>query len=252
VDDGAVQLEVMATSVDGVALAVGAGADRVELCQDMPAGGTTPSIGLVREALRRTSAAGVDLMVMIRPRGGHFVYSSEELDVMRADIEQVVALGVTGVVFGLLTPEGEVDRNATTRLVDAAGVRTTFHRAVDVSADVISAARAAWECGCDAVLSSGGAPSALAGAAVLAELRRWAPQPQGLIAAGGITAANVAQVLELTGVNQVHASVRTSADTSIALDMPLGPLPDWPAASWPVPDEGGVAAIRGVLGPARR
>lgn len=103
-DDGAVQLEVMATSVDGVALAVGAGADRVELCQDMPAGGTTPSIGLVREALRRTSAAGVDLMVMIRPRGGHFVYSSEELDVMRADIEQVVALGVTGVVFGLLTP----------------------------------------------------------------------------------------------------------------------------------------------------
>ena len=242
-----VGLEVMATSIDGVRRAVDLGVDRIELCQDMVAGGTTPSIGLVQTACTLTAAAGTELMVMIRPRGGHFVYDATEVQVMLADIKAVNSLPVTGVVFGALTLEGKVDQGVTRQLVAAAAGRTTFHRAVDVSADVIGAASTAWEIGCDAVLSSGGKASAAAGAGALHMMRQRSPRPDALIAAGGINPENVAKIVAKTGVRQVHASARTSANAQVSVSLPLGPTMDWDTGSWPIPSEARVLALQREL-----
>ena len=242
-----VGLEVMATSLDGVREAVRLGVDRVELCQDMVAGGTAPSIGLIQAAWELAADANVALMVMIRPRGGHFVYDAAEVQVMLADIAAVNSLGVTGIVTGALTNSGEVDIGVTRQLVSATAGRTTFHRAVDVSADVIAAASTAWDLGCDAVLSSGGESSATAGIATLREMRQRAPGPGALIAAGGIQPENVVQIVTETGVGQVHASARTSANAQVSVSLPLGPAMDWDHGSWPIPSTSTLLALKHEL-----
>lgn len=200
-------LEVLATTPAQVRAAVAAGADRIELCVDYEAGGTTPPPDLIRAAVADTADAGVGVMVMIRPRGGDFVYSDAEIRTMQRSIDAAVTAGASGLVFGCLTPDGVVDEAATRRLLAVApGVPVTFHRAVDVSRDPVTAALTAFDLGCDRVLTSGGADTVIEGWPTIRAIVERAPATATVLAGSGVRRSNVDRLRELTGVVEVHAS----------------------------------------------
>lgn len=248
----AVTVEVMATSIAAAHLALGSGADRIELCDNYCEGGTTPSAATIRATCQAAQAVGIPVMVMIRPRGGGFIYSREEAEVMAMDLQMALELGASGVVFGALTPEGEVDEVLTARLVNLAdGAPVTFHRAVDVAADIHRAAMCAFGLGATRVLTSGAAPIALEGADQIARLVASAPPGGSVVAGGGVTAENVAALLAATGVREVHASAkqwRTSGSrpgpqTADLAGVSAGPVPGSPPGSWPAPNPQEVRAL---------
>ncbi len=249
-------IEVLSTSIGAVRLALAGGADRIELCENDPQGGTTPSVGTIATALELAGPLGVPVNVMVRPRGGGFVFDADERRVMRRDISAAVGCGADGIVTGALTPSGEVDRELTAELVDlAAGLPVTFHRGVDVAPDVVAAVTTAFELGCARVLTSGGAPSAIAGSATLAELVRRAPAGAVVIAGGGITSAHVADLVTSTGVRELHVSARAyrvsgaSPSPPGMLGVTAGPGPDWPTNGWPAPDPARLSELRAALEP---
>jgi len=201
-----IALEIAAGSLASALAAQEGGADRVELCENLAEGGCTPSHGtlaLARERLR------IPLYVLIRPRGGDFVYDPAEREVMLRDIEHCVRLGCDGVVIGALDAHGEVDMATCTALRAAAGtLGTTFHRAIDVAADPARALEAAIALGCDRVLTSGGQDSAPAGAAGIRALVAQAAGRIRIMAGAGIEAANVGELLRHSAADEVHASAR--------------------------------------------
>lgn len=191
--------------VDSVASAVAAergGAARIELCADLAAGGTTPSAGTIAECRKRLR---IPIVVMIRPRGGDFLYSDAEVAVMRRDIAHAKAAGVDGAVFGLLRRNGAVDAaRARSLLAAARPLDVTFHRAIDASRDPEEALEALIAIGVDRVLTAGGNTTALRGAAGIARLVGLAAGRIGIIAAGGIDARNARAVVAQTGVTEIH------------------------------------------------
>jgi copper homeostasis protein len=201
-------VEICVSDVPSALAAEEAGADRLELCADLGQGGTTPSIGTVAVALRSLSRAG--LRVMVRPRGGDFVVSDVEQDVMLADIAALRSLpnpgGLDlGVVVGPLRADGDLDLPLLRRLIEAAGpLPVTVHKAFDELADQLAALDRIADLGAAAILTSGGAPSALAGAAQIAALCSRAAGRLHIVAAGGIRSHNVAAVLAATGATEIH------------------------------------------------
>ncbi|NMO49841.1 copper homeostasis protein CutC [Actinoplanes sp. TBRC 11911] len=201
-------VEICVSDVPTALAAEGAGADRLELCADLGQGGTTPSLGTVAVALRTLSRAA--LRVMVRPRGGDFRVSEVEEQVMLADIAAIRALPnphglAVGVVVGALTADGDLDLPLLKGLVEAAGpLPVTVHKAFDEVGDQLTALDQVIDLGADAVLTSGAAPSALAGAARIAALRDRAAGRLRVIAAGGIRSHNVQQVLAATGAAEIH------------------------------------------------
>ena len=195
--------EVCLQSVDGVAEAIAGGATRVELCSSLIEGGLTPSAATIELAV----AQGAEVIVMIRPRGGDFCYTERELCVMEADIERAVALGAGGVVFGMLTPEGDVARSQVQRLLKKCGtVATVFHRAIDVCRDRGEAMEVLVDMGISRILTSGGAPTVPEG---LAEIGQMIEQARGrieILPGCGILAENVRSVVTTLGVRQFHAT----------------------------------------------
>lgn len=203
-----VLLEVCVDSVDGALAAAAGGASRLELCAGLCEGGTTPSAGMMRAV--RAAVPALPLHVLVRPRGGDFVYSAAELSVIRGDIAAAAACGAVGVAIGALRPDGAVDEAALSALVahaKAHGLAVTCHRAVDASRSCLEALRAVLRCGgVDAVLTSGGAASAMEGAAAIAALVAEAQGRVSVIAAGGVTPANACELVEATGVRWLHGS----------------------------------------------
>jgi copper homeostasis protein len=201
-------VEICVGDVPSALAAEEAGADRLELCADLGQGGTTPSIGTVAVALRTLHHAA--LRVMVRPRGGDFVVGEVEQQVMLADIAALRSLpnprGLDlGVVVGPLRTDGDLDLPLLERLIIEAGpLPVTVHKAFDELGDQLSALDQIADLGADAILTSGGAPSALAGAAQIAALRSRAAGRLRIIAAGGIRSHNVAAVLAATGVTEIH------------------------------------------------
>ena len=201
-------LEICVSDVPSALAAEAGGADRVELCADLGQGGTTPSLGTVGVALRALRTTAV--RVMVRPRGGDFRVSEVERQVMLADIAAMRALPnphdlSLGVVIGALTGDGQLDLPVLRSLIEAAGpLPVTVHKAFDEVGDQFAALEQVIELGADAVLTSGGAPTALEGADRLAALRERAAGRVRIIAAGGIRSHNVAEVLARTGATQVH------------------------------------------------
>ncbi len=191
--------------VDTVASALAAeagGAGRVELCANLVEGGTTPSAGTIALARERL---GIPLFVIVRPRGGDFLHDADEVAVMRRDVEAARRLGVDGVVIGALTADGRVDQETTRALVEAARpMRVTFHRAFDATRDPAEALETLVALGVDRVLTSGGAASALEGAAALRALVRRAGERLVVLAGGGLTPASVGAVVAASGVREVH------------------------------------------------
>jgi copper homeostasis protein len=197
-----IKFEICIDSIAGVRAAERAGAARVELCAGLLEGGNTPSLGMIEAAVRD---ARVGVQVMIRPRGGDFVYSPAELDVMERDIAAARQAGAAGVVFGLLTPEGTVDVEATRRLVGLARpLAVTFHRAIDMCADAPAALDALIGLGIERVLTSGQEATALEGSALIAALHRRAAGRIIVMPGGGITERTVARVVTETGAPEIH------------------------------------------------
>jgi copper homeostasis protein len=195
-------VEACVESVESAVAAATGGADRVELCDDLVEGGTTPSAGAIRVARDRI---GIGICVMIRPRGGDFVYTDLEFESMRHDIAVARDLGADGVVFGLLRPDGTIDRDRTARLIEDAGpLPVTFHRAFDVSRDPMESLEALVDLGVRRVLTSGQKATALESLELLASLVRAAGDRITILAGGGITAANAAQIVAATGVREIH------------------------------------------------
>lgn len=149
------KLEICIDSVDSARIAA---EDRIELCANLFEGGTTPPASIIEECRK---VQGIELMVMVRPRGGDFLYSDTEFQLMKKDIENIKALGADGVVFGLLDKEGNIDISRTKELVDIARpMQVTFHRAFDMSRDIFQALEDVIETGCDRILTSGGEQTA--------------------------------------------------------------------------------------------
>ncbi len=212
------RLEIAAGSLASALAAQAGGADRVELCENLGDGGCTPShgtIALARDRLR------IPLYVLIRPRGGDFIYDEMEREVMLRDIEHCVRLGCDGVVLGALDARGDVDMPTCTALRAAAGsLGVTFHRAIDVAHDPARALEAAIALGCERVLTSGAQPDALAGAEAIAAFVAQARGRIAVMAGAGINAANVAAIVRDGGVSEVHASARGPRPTPASTRLP--------------------------------
>lgn len=196
-------VEAAVESLDDALSAVAGGAGRLELCARLDVGGTTPDLALIECVVRE---ARVPVLAMIRPRGGDFVHSSAELARMHADVRDALRAGAAGVVLGALDATSRVDVAATASLVRAAGgAPVTFHRAIDDTPDALEALDALIELGVARVLTSGGAPTALDGAEVLAALVQRAGDRVTIVAGGGVRGGNARLVVERTGVRELHA-----------------------------------------------
>ena len=207
--------EVCCPSLESVASAVAAGADRIELCERLEVGGVTPSEDLIREAL--SIAGSVPINVLIRPREGDFVYDEEEAAQMLASIATCKRLGVNGVVIGALRPDGSVDMAMMHRLVDAAKcpddpgssarpLSITFHRAIDECSDIFAALEDIVSLGIDRILTSGHCADAWEGRFVLKELVARAAGRIAIMPGCGITPANLPEIAALTAAAEFHGS----------------------------------------------
>ena len=198
-------IEVCAYSLESCINAQADGAGRIELCGGLGEGGTTPSAGLI-EVVRQH--IDIDIFVMIRPRGGDFVYDVFEEEIMRKDIDLAKKLGANGVVLGILTSDGQVDVSRTKALVDyAKPMKVTFHRAFDLTPDPIKALKAVIETGAERILTSGQKPSAVEGIALLEQLSKEAGDSIEIMAGAGVNHDNAAQ-LAAAGVHALHLTAK--------------------------------------------
>lgn len=210
----AVLVEACVDSVESALAAQAGGAGRIELCDNLIEGGTTPSAATIAVACERLQ---IPVFVIVRPRGGDFLYSDIELEVMRRDIVHARELGARGVVIGVLRADGSVDAGPVRVLVEAARpMEVTFHRAFDVARDQAEALEAIIGLGIERVLTSGRAPTAREGAATIAAAVRQAAGRIGVLPGAGIDAGNVRRIVAETGAREVHvrgASTRPSPMT---------------------------------------
>lgn len=211
------KLEVCCGDIRSVRAAINGGAHRVELCQALDLDGITPSAGMVRTAV----ATGIDVHVLIRPREGDFVYDGDEVECMLYDIREARRLGAEGVVIGALTKEGYIDMDTCRRLAEEArGMNITFHRAFDVCRNPLGAFEQIYSLGCNRLLTSGQAPTAAEGTALLRQLVDMADkfrQKEGrtitVMPGCGVNAGNARGILEKTGAMEIHGSLRRDGHT---------------------------------------
>jgi copper homeostasis protein len=202
-----VKLEVCANGVNSALVAQNAGAYRVELCDNLLEGGTTPSYGQI--ALAR-KLLDIKLYPIIRPRGGDFVYSDLEFEIMKTDVQSCKSLGCDGVVFGILQADGKVDVERCKLLLEVAHpLPATFHRAFDDSANLFEALEDLIGLGFERVLTSGGAATAMEGVDVLNELVKAASNRIEVMPGSGVTKDNVASLVKMTNATSVHGSFST-------------------------------------------
>jgi len=201
-------LEISVATVEAALAAERGGADRIELCADLSAGGVTPSaelMGAVRERLQ------VSIFVMIRPRGGDFVYSDTEFAAMKNAITSAKKHRMDGVVLGILQRDRRVDVERTRDLVELARpLPTTFHRAFDESPHLPQALENVIQTGARRILTSGSANSAFGGASMLADLVAAAGDRIAIIPGAAINASNIASVAKMTGAREFHSGLSTA------------------------------------------
>ncbi len=196
--------------VDSVASAIAAergGAQRIELCSDLLEGGVTPSLGLLRIVRSKVS---LRMHPIIRPRPGDFCYSDAEFEIMQRDIEAAKSEGADGIVLGILKSDGTVDIERTRQLVELARpLSVTFHRAFDMSADLFSALEDVCATGADRLLTSGGAQECVEGVGTVAQLVKAARGRLTIMAGGRIGITNAANIVERSGVSEIHVGLAT-------------------------------------------
>ena len=194
--------EICVDSAAGVRAAKAAGADRVELCADLLEGGITPSRGAIRQARAITD---IGLHVIIRPRGGDFLFDNDEFAIMQSDIVTAKTEGADGVVIGLLTAAGEVDTARTSELISLARpLSVTFHRAFDMTRAPLEALETLIGLGVDRVLTSGQEATVLEGLSLVGELVRRAGSRIVVMPGGGITSRNVERIVAAAKPKEIH------------------------------------------------
>jgi copper homeostasis protein len=201
-------LEVCANSVTSALAAQDGGAVRAELCENLYEGGTTPSHG---EIVLARKLLHIKLYALIRPRGGDFLYTDLEYDIMTADVKYSIDAGCDGIVMGILNADGSVDKKRCGKVVQMArnwGLGVTFHRAFDMCADMYQALEDIIELGCERILTSGGKTTAIEGSHVIADLIKQAAGRITVMPGSGINENNVADLVQFTAATEIHASAR--------------------------------------------
>jgi copper homeostasis protein len=239
-------LEIVCTSVGCAVQAEAGGADRIELCAAIELGGLTPPVGMVMEVRERCK---FPIMAMLRPRTGGFYYSDLEFLNMRRDLDRFLELGIDGVVFGILLPDGRIDGERCGQLVEqAAGAETVCHRAFDVTPDPKAALEDLIEVGFSRVLTSGQQPTAVEGADLIRELLAQAAGRIEILPGCGIRAENVRDLVASTGVSQVHLSAFQSVpDSSTASSQLLFNVGGISESSYQVVGAEVVRAVRAAM-----
>jgi len=205
--------ELCAESVEAACAAESGGADRIELCSSLSEGGTTPEAGLMTACTR---AVSIPVYVLIRPRAGDFVFTAQEFDLMRKQIDEAKAAGASGVALGVLQKDGSVDVKRTRALAEfARPLVTTFHRAFDETLDLTMALEQVIETGAAGLLTSGGAVEVLQGADRIGRLQQQADGRIQIIAGGGLRLASLVEVVRRSGAFSLHGSL-TNSNGSIA------------------------------------
>jgi copper homeostasis protein len=209
-------IEVCANSITSALAAQEGGASRVELCENLYEGGTTPSYG---EILLARKLLHIKLYVLIRPRGGDFLYTDLEFEVMMADVRYCIEAGCDGIVIGILNADGTVDKKRCAQLINMArqwSVGVTFHRAFDMCADLYQSMEDIIELGCERILTSGGKSTAMEGVHILAHLIEKAAGRIKIMPGSGISENNVADLVEFTGATEVHSSARVRVESKMS------------------------------------
>jgi len=202
-----IKIEICANSVTSALAAQEGGAYRIELCDNLREGGTTPSFAQIALARKHLN---IKLYPIIRPRGGDFFYSDLEIEIIKTDIAQCKTLGCDGVVFGILTKEGEVDKDRCKQLKDAAGnMGTTFHRAFDRCKDPFRALEDVIDLGFERILTSGLEINAVKGASLISKLIEHANGRIVIMPGAGIRPDNLKELIELTGASEYHTTAKT-------------------------------------------
>ena len=200
------EIEICCGSIQSTANAKAGGAIRVELCQGLVEGGTTPSPATIQYAVREL---GLKVFVLVRPRGGDFCYNELEVKTMEEDVAFCKEAGASGIVVGFLHPDGSIDTELTRRFVElSAPLPVTFHRAFDECADPLNALEQIIECGCARILTSGCKPTAMEGAEMLQQLVKQADGRITILAGSGVTPENAVTLREKTGVKEIHGSCK--------------------------------------------
>ena len=241
------KIEVCANSLQSAINAQKGGADRVELCDNLYEGGTTPSAATIQLAQQKLQ---LDIFVMIRPRGGDFYYTDLEFEIMKADIVFCKSVGVTGVVLGILQPDGTIDLVRTRTLVQlAAPMKVTFHRAIDMTINPLQALEAVVATGCHCVLTSGQQNKAIEGIALLEKMVKQANGRIDIMVGSGVNAEN-AQYFAAIGIQTFHLSGQVFQESVMQFrnsTIAMGGLTGIPEYGRKVTDIGKIAALKTVL-----
>jgi copper homeostasis protein len=203
-----IKLEVCANSVQSAVAAQNGGASRIELCDNLHEGGSTPSYGQIKVT---RNLLQIPLKVLLRPRTGDFLYTEYEFEVIKADLEYCGAEGCDAVVIGILNADGTVDKERCAQLIQMAkrvGMSTTFHRAFDLCTDLNQAMEDIIELGFDCLLTSGGKTTAIEGASKIAQLIQKAEGRICIMPGGGVSEYNVADLVHYTGATEINSSAR--------------------------------------------
>jgi copper homeostasis protein len=224
-----ITLEICAGSVASCIAAQEGGAQRIELCDNLLEGGTTPSYATIAVAREKVQLA---LYPIIRPRGGDFLYDALEFEVMQKDIALCKHLGCDGVVIGILTPDGRVDKDRCKTLVDLAWpMGVTFHRAFDMTANPSEALEDIISIGCERILSSGQRNTAVEGIPLLKTLVQQADGRIAIMAGSGVRSNNIGTLIKETGATEYHTSAKAYVESGMQYRNPqvsMGGIPGVP------------------------
>ncbi len=206
-------IEIATTDFITVAAAVAGGADRIELCSALSEGGLTPSHGLIKKCREKFD---LDIFPIIRPRGGDFLYTDEEFDIMKSDVEWCKENGCNGVVVGFLKKDGTIDKKKTEVIVQLAyPMEVTFHRAFDRCIEPLQALEDIIETGCQRILTSGQQQKAMDGAALIKQLIQQADNRIVIMPGSGVRPENIKALADATGAVEFHASLRSTIESKM-------------------------------------
>jgi copper homeostasis protein len=218
-------LEIPVFDINSALITQNAGAHRIELCASMAEGGITPSHGMI---LKAKELLKTPFFVMIRPRGGDFTYSDEEIQIMKTDIEFCRINAIEGVVSGILTADGHVDKHSCKKLIQAAGaMQFTFHRAFDRATNPFQALEDIIECGFHRILTSGQKETAIEGAELIAQLNKKAAKRITIMPGSGVTEFNLNDLHSICQCTEYHSSAKMKIPDSNAHPLPSDSPEKW-------------------------
>ena len=212
------KLEICCYTAESAILSEKAGADRIELCDNFSEGGTTPSYGTIKYLTKKLS---IPLHVIIRPRGGDFLYDNAAFEIMRQEVIDMKKLGVHGIVFGVLTATGEIDVERSQEILElAAPMDQTFHRAFDMTKNQLASLEKLKLLGVNRVLTAGGKNNANEGIGLLSKLVEAAENQLIVMPGGGINEKTIGEIIQRTGASGFHASAKTFVKSKMNFHNP--------------------------------